>query len=65
MLECQICGHFKDGVLKACDEVSEKTKGRRRKGDIWWWNEEVKETVSRKKEAHKAMFENSTVWRIT
>ena len=34
MLECQICGHFKDGVLEACDEVSEKTRGRRHKGDI-------------------------------
>ena len=25
-----------------------------------WWNEEVKEAVSRKKEAHKAMCHNST-----
>ena len=27
---------------------------------IWWWNEEVKEAVSRKKETHKAMCQNST-----
>ena len=32
----------------------------RRKGDKWWWNEEVKEAVSRKKEVHKAMCQNST-----
>ena len=46
-------------VLKACDEVCGK-KGRER-----WWNEEVKEAVSRKKEAHKAMCQNSTeeVWK--
>ena len=46
-------------------------RGKTSKGDIWWWNEEVKEAVprkngevkeavSRKKEAHKAMCENST-----
>ena len=31
----------------------EKSGGGRSKGDIWWWNEEVKEAVSRKKDAHK------------
>ena len=30
------------------------------KGDTWWWNEEVKEAVSRTKEAHKTMCRNST-----
>ena len=35
-------------------------RGRRSKGDTWWWNEEVKEAVSRKKEAHKAMCQNIT-----
>ena len=34
--------------------------GRKRKEDISWWNDEVKEPVSRKKEAHKAMCQNST-----
>ena len=29
-------------------------------GDTWWWNEEVKEAVSRKKEVHKVMCQNST-----
>ena len=30
------------------------------KGDTWWWNEEVKDAVSMKKNAHKAMCRNST-----
>ena len=29
-------GHFKDGVLVACDEVCGKKSGRRSKGDTWW-----------------------------
>ena len=53
-------GHFKHGVLKACDELFGKKRVRRSKGDTWWRNEEVKETVSRKKDAHKAMYQNST-----
>ena len=51
-------GYFKDGVLNVCDEVCGKKMGRR-KGDTWWWNEDVKGTVSRKKDAHKAMCQNS------
>ena len=35
-------------------------KGRIFKGDTWWCNEEVKEAVSRRKEAHKAMCHNSS-----
>ena len=31
----------------------------RSKGDTWWRNEEVKEAVSRKKDAHKAMCQNN------
>ena len=49
-----------DGVSKACDEVCWKKSERRSKGDTWWWNEEVMEAVSRKKEAHKTMCQNST-----
>ena len=45
-------GHFKDGVLKSCDDVCGKKRGSRGKGDTWWWNEKVKEAVSRKKDAH-------------
>ena len=36
-----------------------RSVGRRGIGDTWWWNEEVKEAVSIKKEAHKAMCQNS------
>ena len=37
-----------------------KKRGRRSKGDTFWWNEEVKEGVSRKKDVHKAMCQSST-----
>ena len=37
-----------------------KGKKGRSKGDIWWWNEEVKKAVSRKKDAHQAIWQNST-----
>ena len=46
---------FKDGVLKACDELCGKKKSRRDQGDMWWWNEEVKDTITRKKAAFKEM----------
>ena len=59
-LDHQICGHFKDGISKAYDEGCGKKRGRRSKGDTWWWNEDVMEAVSRKKVAHKAMCQNST-----
>ena len=42
-------------MLKACDEVCEKKKGRRDQGDTFWWNEDVKEAIARKKDAHKEM----------
>ena len=35
-------------------------KSGRNKGDKWWYNEEVKDAKSRKKDAHKAMCMNST-----
>ena len=54
-------GHFKDGALQSCDEVCGKKMGRRSKGDTWWWNEEVKEAVLRRKEAHKVMCQDSIV----
>ena len=46
---------FIDGVLKACDEVCGKKKSRRDQGDMWWWNEEVKDTITRKKAAFKEL----------
>ena len=33
---------------------------RKSKVDIWWWNKEMKEAVSIKKNAHKAMSQNNT-----
>ena len=48
-------GHFKDIILMACDVVCGKKREKRRKGDIWWWNEKVMEAISRKKDAHKVM----------
>ena len=42
-------------MLKACDEVCGKKKGKRDQGDTWWWNEDVKEAIARKKDAHKEM----------
>ena len=53
-------GHFKDGILVACDEVCEKKRERRSKVDMWWWNDEVKDAVLGKKQAHKAMYQHST-----
>ena len=35
-------------------------EGWKSEGDTLWWNEDVKEAVSRKKEAHKAICRNST-----
>ena len=49
--------HFK--VLLACDEVCVKMMGRSNR-DTWWWNIVVKKAVSRKKDARKAMFWDST-----
>ena len=51
---------FKKGVLKACDEVCGKKKGRRDQGGTWWWNEEVKEAIARKKDAYKELGKNRT-----
>ena len=46
---------FKDGVLKACDELCGKKESRRDQGDMWWWNEEVKDNIARKKAAFKEL----------
>ena len=46
---------FKDGILKACDEVCGKKKSRRDRGHMWWWNEEVKNIIARKKAAFKEL----------
>ena len=44
---------FKEGVLKACDELCGKKTLRRHGGNTWWWNDNVKDAIARKKEAYK------------
>ena len=46
---------FKDGVLKASDELCGKKKSRRDQEDTWWSNEDVKDTITRKKTAFKEL----------
>ena len=46
---------FRDGVLKACDELCRKKKSRGDQGYMWWWNEEIKDTTTRKKAAFKEL----------
>ena len=47
-------------MLKACDEVCGKKKGRRHQGDTWWWNEDVKKAIARKNDAQKEMRKSGT-----
>ena len=61
---------FKEGVPKACEELFGKKKSRRDQGDMWWWNEEVKDTITRKKAAFKKLCrfpskENKTQYKHT
>ena len=42
---------FKDGVIKACDEMGGTKKSGKYSGDMWWWNEEVKRIIAKKKSA--------------
>ena len=37
-----------------------KKRERRGKRNTWWWNEKVKEAVSWKKDAHKAICQDNT-----
>ena len=47
-------------MLKACNEVCLKKQGRRDQRHTWWWNEDVKEVIARKKYAHKEMCKTVT-----
>ena len=44
---------FRDGVLTARDELCGKKKVTKSEGNKWWWNEEVRNAIARKKEAFK------------
>ena len=41
------------GSLKACDELCGKTTARGDRENTWWWNEQVKDAIDRKKKALK------------
>ena len=47
-------------MLKAFDEVCGKTKGMRDQGDTGWWNKDMKESIARKKDAHKEKCKSGT-----
>ena len=46
-------GFYKNGVLKANDELCGETKAKGDRGNTWWWNEQVKDAIDRKKKAFK------------
>ena len=39
---------FRDGALKACDELCGKKKVKKNGGNKWWWNEEVRNAIAKK-----------------
>ena len=47
--ESNVCGHSKERVVNACNEVCVEMRRRRRKENTWWWNKEVNKAISRKK----------------
>ena len=47
-------------MLKACDEVCGKKKEKRDQGDTWWWNEDAKKAIARKKDADKEVCKSGT-----
>ena len=49
---------YKNGVLKACNELYGKTKKRKDQGNTWGWNEQVKEAIDRKK---KRLFRGASI----
>ena len=49
---------YKNGILKTCDDLCGKTKGRRDQGNTWWWNKQVKEAIDRKKKAFTTWCKN-------
>ena len=54
-------GSYKKGVLLACDKLCGKTKGRGDRGNTWWWNEQVRDAIDRKKEAFKLWCTNRSM----
>ena len=55
------CGNaLRKGMLKVCDKVCGKKKGRRDQGNTWWWNEDMKEAIARNKDAREEMCKSRT-----
>ena len=54
-------GSCKKGVSQACDELCGKTKGRGDCGNTWWWNEQVRDAIDRKKKAFKLLCTNRSM----
>ena len=44
---------FKDGLLKACNELCGKKLVRQDGGNTWWWNKEVKMLKRKRKKLIK------------
>ena len=38
--------------MRACGDMGGNMRGKRSKRGTWWWIKEVKEAISRKKDAH-------------
>ena len=58
---------FREGLIKAFDEVCGKTKGKRDQGDTWWWNKDVKEAIAIRrciKEGLRQTRPGTSTWRI-
>ena len=53
-------GSYKNGGLQACEELCGKTKGRADRENTWWWNEQVRDAIDRKKKAFKLWCTNQS-----
>ena len=51
---------FKEGVLKACDEVCGYKNNMRHNVNTRWWNNGAKGEIQKKKEAYKEMTQKNT-----
>ena len=46
---------YQDCVVETAEEICGKKRGKCRHGETWWWKEEVKEAIDKKKAAFKCM----------
>lgn len=51
---------YRNCAQQAANEVCGVSKGKPRHGETWWWNEEVKVAIERKKESFKKMQKQNT-----